>query len=199
MSDQNINPENVVSDSVEGTTEDKTVSYESYERAIKQRKADQAKAREIEQRLNELMAEKKAQEEAALADKQEWKTLFEKKQAELEQFQGQMSQMEESVKQTLKLTAFKEHIGDLAHPKYASLIDLSAIKMDEHGQVDKESLGEYGKAFKESHHHLLKASKVNSIVSSDAPKETPLNTSRPLTNKEKLELARQNFRNNYGK
>lgn len=165
------------------------VSYDSYKKVLDQRKADQAKARELEMKLNELLAEKKANEDAVLKEKEDWKTLFTKKEEELNSYQAQMQAMETSVQETLKLQAFRNHVGDLANPKYANLIDLNSIKMDENGQVDLESLNEYGKHFKEEHGSLFKASKPSNTISSNAPRGSIPTSSdnKPKSSRELIE------------
>ena len=201
MTDEIVNTSVSDVESSNDESQNQSVSYDAHRKLLNQRKADQAKARELEEKYNALRAEREAEAEARMIEEKRFKELYEAKQAELESMQNNMTQMEQSVQETLKLQAFRQHVGELANPLYASLIDLSAIKMDETGNIDKESLDAYGASFKEAHSHLLKTSKVSHVASSNAPKgtidlpeaEKYAGLSQKEINKLKLKEAREKF------
>ena len=157
--------------STESQVEEKsnTVTREAYERALGEKKQFKQKFDAMQTQLNELLAEKKSAEESVLAEQGRYKELHEKSQAELAELQKTIAQEREAALSARKYMAFKENVGEFANPAYAQMLDLSAIKTTESGEIDVDSLKEYGASFRETHGQLFKG-QTKPSPTSHAPK-----------------------------
>lgn len=131
------------------------VSYETHKKLLSQRKADQAKAKDLEEKYNALLAEKQANEEQALAEQGKFKEMFEK---ERQQSQILQDQMREAANRELKFKkeiALKSMLGTLKKDDYLVFADINAIQLSDDGQIDIESVKEVAEKFQNDHPHLL--------------------------------------------
>ena len=133
-----------------------TVEYKTHKKLLDQRKADQAKLRDLEATLANFQAQQKKAEEDKLIANQQYKELAEQKERELNQLLQERDLERAAAIKHQKMLAFKEHVGDLADASYSKLVDWENINVSENGLVDIDSLKEYGNAFKAQHGSLFK-------------------------------------------
>lgn len=177
---------------IEENSNGDTVSYSSYLKLLNQRKADQSKARELEDKLNEILAEKQADQQKNLEEQGKYRELWEESQKQIQKINEERKNEKKALLNHKKLSSFKEIVGDLANPKYASLIDLDKITVDENGDIIKESLEIYGNWFKTNHPELLKNNTRLKIPTSEAPSDYKLpHEKKPTTSKELFDLFKK--------
>jgi hypothetical protein len=153
------------------------VSYETYQKVLKE-------AKTAKDRLATLEAEAKKREEADLAAKQEFKTLYESAKAEADDLKAKYETLDSGVNNTIKRHAFMKKIGGEISEDYWGLIDLSKIAMDpESRKVDDASVARYVKEFEAKHSRLIERPGTGKL-----PNEAPRGGSTTLSYDEWLKL-----------
>ncbi len=133
------------------------------EELLKEKKA-------VQRRLDLLEKEKKDAEVKALKDKDDWKTLAEQREADLQAANEKLSKKETEDRDRAKLAAVLDAVGGRVDRKYWGLIDIDQVAVNpETGEVDKTSATKYANVFKSEHGILIKTVKGDGIVK-DAPK-----------------------------
>lgn len=133
-----------------------TVSYESHEKLLRQKKAQDEKLKTMESQLNEFLAQKKAEEDAKLMAEKRHEELIQRLKTEKEELAARNAQIQSEIANTLKRTALEREIGGFARPEYAQFADLKVIELNEDGTVDATSVAKEAARLREQHSHLLK-------------------------------------------
>lgn len=162
-----------------------TVSYETHQKLLKEKKA-------LADRVAAIEAETKTREETELAEKQEFKKLYESAKTEADDWKGKYSSLNEGVNDTVKRHAFMKKISGEISEDYWGLIDLSQIAMDpETRKIDDASVARYVKEFEKKHSKL-----IDRPTKGKLPNDAPMGGSTSLSYAEwlKLPLAEQQKR-----
>jgi len=119
-----------------------TVSYDSFQKLLDEKKAADRKLAEISTQLNEIQTRQKAKEEQDLADSQKFKELAEKREKELNEERAKTATLTAQQAKREKRDAFVQAMGVQAEPRWSSLIDtqLDKISTDSSGRPDETSL-----------------------------------------------------------
>jgi hypothetical protein len=169
-------------DGIGGEKKD-VVDYETFNKLLGQRKADQIKLKELDEKLKsfeaketELQAkERELEEKKALSDGN-WKAILESREAQLKRLEAEKAVLQESVgayekkfTDALKINAFQEALGGkLKKSDYYNFVDTSKIAIDpETGSIDDKSLKDYATKFATDFKELI-AFKGGTLPS-DAP------------------------------
>lgn len=146
-------------DGIVGNNSKDVVSHESFQKLLKQRKADQEKLSVAEQklkRLEELEANESKLNDDKLKSEGNWKALLEARESKLKEYEARVTTLDDIVKgyedkftNAHKINAFKEAIGgSLKQNEYYSFVDVSKIALDpETGAIDDKSLKSYANEF----------------------------------------------------
>jgi uncharacterized protein YdbL (DUF1318 family) len=189
MSTENVGNDNQHEDSVSDTS--KQVSYESYQKVLNQRKADQAKVKELTQQMQALMQERESANTTALEEQKKFKDLWEqerKKNASLsEQFNG----LQNSITESKKKAALAKELGPVKREEYLKFADLNSIVIDESGEVDMDSVRDVAAKFKKDYADLVSASPAKGLPSA-APKASTATTKVDFSKMSMDELIRYN-------
>lgn len=153
------NSSGVPSSETSGQPEEKqTVAYESYQKVLGEKKAIQARLREIEE--NQRLAE-----EQRLAEQGDYKTMVENKEQQLKALQEQLNGIRnerdlysKDLSDTWKLQAFyKELPGQIKKSEYINFVDLDSIVFDpETKSVDESTVKSAVSNFMENYPDLVK-------------------------------------------
>lgn len=114
-----------------------------------------AKAKELEARANQLQADADARDKEVLAKNEQWKSLYEKTQSELEKLNSLRSKEKAEFINSHKKNAILKEIGGFKKDDYASFINVDAVEMDESGSINKESLASEVNRIKQAYPELL--------------------------------------------
>jgi hypothetical protein len=118
----------------------KAVDYDTYDKAVKQKKAFQAKLAERESELEQLRREKQEREEAELAKKGEYQKLLEQREVELKSEREKLSAIQSQIAESRKLSAVLERVGGEVKKEYWALLDLDSVAIDpDTGMPDEAS------------------------------------------------------------
>jgi hypothetical protein len=126
-----------------------SVSYETYQRVLAQRKSDQAELERIKKEYQSILDVKKQEEEHKLNEAGEYKKLIELRDQKIkeiadekESWAKKFSESENRMQSIKKYAAFNSKLpAPLAHEDYYSLIDFNQIVCDpETGDVDQDSV-----------------------------------------------------------
>lgn len=149
----NVNPDPVVPE-----PKSNSVAYDTYSKVLSQRKADQAKLKDLQEAHNALLAEKQSAEEVAKAEQGKFQELFESEQKRSEELQANINQrIVQDVNRT-KEQALRAELKGLRKDEYLKFADLSAVVIDDNGVVDPESVKEVASIFRESYADLISQS-----------------------------------------
>lgn len=173
----------VVSDDKQGasgTTESTssstdTVKYESYKKAVSQKKAAEARAKEVEEELNRIKAEKEAEEENKLKEQNEFKELYEQAQSKLKEAEDKHNQLESSIVTQKKKDLLMRELGRVKRPEYLEFAALDQIDLS-----DPESVKKVAESFRENHSDLIEPTKTTSPQSGDPKDNSSSQGKNPL-------------------
>lgn len=145
------------------TTEDSSqmVKFESYQKVLSQKKAQDEKLRDMQSKLAEFEAAEATKLEAQLRDEKRHDEIIQTLKQKNEELSGRLGQVQGEIANSIKRQALEREIGGFAHPDYARFAQLDSIGLTEDGSVDTETLGREAKRIRETHPHLLKASVPN--------------------------------------
>ena len=169
---------NVVSDNTaepSGGSAEQSVSYESHKKAVGQIKNFRAKLEESNAKLAKYEADAEAAEEARLKETNEWKTIAEKKEAELLETRGTLNKINDSIVRAEKIDAFEAKLGaQLKNREYAKHINLEAIPTNESGEIDEEALDAEVSRFRDIHgDSLIKTNNIATLPNGAGAKPQP--------------------------
>lgn len=159
--DSSGNARESVSDAPDQTQTEKkdSVAYETYRKAISEKKKRDAELAEARQRLEMLEAEKQSALEEDLVKKEEYQKLLDIRQKELDSTKSKLSEYDKRWNDGTKLDSFLNYVrakhGELPK-KYWALIDLDAIAIDpDTGIADDRSIEEIANSFVESYPEVI--------------------------------------------
>lgn len=150
--------------SKEGKDDKSSVSYETHQTLLTQRKQDQAKLKDLETELNSFREAEKKRAEEKLASEGNYKALLDSREQEIKTLKeevtsltGKIGSYEETFVETKKFNAlFKELGATLKHKDYYHLVDLNKIAIDpETKEVDAKTLKAFAADFVKEHKELL--------------------------------------------
>jgi len=149
-----------------------TVAYESFQKALNEKKLAQANVLEMQSKLDAYEKTQKELEETKLNEKGEYKKLVELREQELNETKLKLQESEdkskgykENLQDTWKLQAFYEELpGQIKRHEYLNFVDLESIVVDpETRQVDKASIQNVVSKFMEEHADLVKTRQFNGL------------------------------------
>ena len=202
-------------DQASGNDQDKnkqqnTVAYESFAKALDEKKRAQAKSDELQRQLDEIQNRAKIEEETKLKEKGEFQKLLElreqkvvKLEEQLKMAEDRASGAERAVTDTWKLSHFYEKLpGKLKNKEYLTFVPLEDIVLNpETKDVDTESLDKVVNTFMEKHGHLVEKQSKGRLPG-DAANGTVSTLSyeqwKKLPLKEKKEKYHQVFKSKHG-
>lgn len=140
----------------------RSVSYDSYKKAVDEAKAAKKKADELERK-------EKQREEAALAEQGNYKKLLEQRETELKDERKKYSELNSKVTESRKMNAFLGAVSGEIPDKYWGLVDLDAVAVDpETGKPDEASVKAAAEAFEKQYPDVVKKP-TRSKLPNDAP------------------------------
>lgn len=168
---------------------DAQVSLKAYENVTKDMHKNKQKAKSLEAENNELRAQMKAQDEQKMQEKQQWKELYEKREAELVQAQKEAKDKDELYTRSSKLAALKQEIGGNIRDEYLQFAELSDISITD-GIVDKDSLLDVANSFRKKHGPLIPQSD-NVNITGQAPNSSNVSTQKDFSKMSSSELIQE--------
>lgn len=174
----------VVAGSDEEEVQPQTVSYETYQKVLDQRKADRQKARDLQTALDAANAEKATAEETRLANDKKFEELYTKEKADRIKAQETLQHMTVKQVETTKREAIKTALGGVRKADYTKFFDLSLVVLSDDGEAEPESVKAAANKFRESYPELV-AGKAPSKMAHEAgsamtkPVPKPLHTLPP--------------------
>lgn len=160
---------NAGSDGKEGAgsakTEDKPdmVSHESFTKLLDQKKAGDAKVRELTEQLSVFQTAEKEKAEAQLRAEKKHDEIIEALKADNAKLSESLGGMKTEIANSLKRQALEREIGGFAHPEFASFAKLDSIVLLEDGSVDPTSLTGEAKRLRETFPQILKPAQPNNL------------------------------------
>lgn len=155
-------------DSRPGETQEEYVSRKAFEEVTRDMHKYKKEREELKAARNELEAQLKAQEEAKLHEKEQFKELFEKRNAELEQMRKEAQMERERFTKASKRAALKEELGGQIRDEYLNFANLESIAMTEEGIIDRETVRNVANMFRKEHGQLI-PSKSSAEITGQAP------------------------------
>ena len=179
----------VASGDDEGEENQNGVSVDSYKRLLAQRKADRAKARDLETQLAQVQAEREQAEADRLAEQNKYKELYEKSEKSKKELETRLSDMTQSQITKEKKAALDKALGGIKKSEYLGFADLASIQMNDDGTVDMDSVATVANKFRESYPELV-PTKTAGKLPYEAPREGAPKTERKLSELSPKELAK---------
>lgn len=137
-------------------------SYESFQKAVAEKKAAQERARKLEEEnaafkkeREDLQRKAEDDERKRLEDKEQFKDLYHKVKEELAKKESALNEMTQAQLNARKMSSFLEAIkGDIPR-QYWGLIDIDKIQLDGE-KVDEFSVQKYVEEFRETYKDVIK-------------------------------------------
>jgi hypothetical protein len=157
MSEDNNNSDGVTDPKVSKPEETQAeyVRRTAYEEVTKDMHKFKKEREEYKAAMNELQSQLKAQEESKMHEKEQWKELYEKREAELELERQNALNQSNKFTNTVKRAALKHELGGKIKEEYLSFAGLGDITVSEEGIVDPESLRNVANEFRKQHGQLI--------------------------------------------
>lgn len=142
-----------------------TVAYDTYQKAITEKKQLAAKLKEFEDN-------RKKQEETELKQKEDYKKMLELRDMELNETKTKLVTVESRLAAGTKMSAFLENLNGKVEKQYWGLIDLDSIVLDsETGLPDEMSVKKAVKDFQTTYPEIIKTGD-RAKMPNDAAKNT---------------------------
>lgn len=116
-----------------------TVQYDTYRKVLGEKKKTQEHAKALADENQSLLLKLKEIEERELTEKENWKTLFEKRNQELEDLKSQLSGERENRSRMIKYSALLKALPGDVKESYWSLLPIDQIELSDEG-VDEVSV-----------------------------------------------------------
>lgn len=140
---------------VQEPQEEKDVPYSTYKKAVSEKRNRDAELKQVREELARYQQEKKALEDQALKEKDDYKKLFEARELELKAEREKKSELESYINSTKKLNSFMKSLGAPIKEQYLGLVDLDRIALDESGRPDELTTKQLVDDFKKTYPELF--------------------------------------------
>jgi hypothetical protein len=147
---------------------EETVAYETYKKVLDQRKADQAKARELTAEVERLRSERESEQEAKLAEQKRFEELYAAEKKKAEELSARIKDAETKSIAQRKRDALKQALGGVKRDEYLSFADLNSVLVQEDGTVDADSVKAAAAKFREAHPELITSRQATPLPSESA-------------------------------
>jgi len=149
-------PNSPAGDPVGYNSDDKRVSYSSFQKVLGEKKRLSDKHSDALAELAVYKSKDQEQAEKALIEEKKFDEVLSEKQREIDETRGLLDQSTKRLVDTHKLTSFLQGLGSSKlESKYYGLVDLEKINLDNEGQIDHDSLNNCVNEFKTEHTRLL--------------------------------------------
>ncbi len=148
--------------------EPQTVSLESHNKLLAQRKADRDRARDLQAQLDTFKAAQEEAERARLAEQNQFKTIAENEKKRADTLAAQVTEMTTSRINATKRAAVKEALGGVHKDDYLKFADLSQVQMNDDGSIDPESVKAVASKFRESYPELVASKGKGNLPGNEA-------------------------------
>ena len=178
-----------VNNEVNSAPEEEYVPKKAYKEVTDDMFKYKNKLKETEAMLAQLSAEREAAQVQSLKENEQWKTLYEKNQAQLDQLAATRAAERDQFINYHKKNAVIRELGGFKKDEYNSFINVSNVELDENSNVIPESLIAEVNRLKQTYPELIKGVQANNLPS-DAPKSFDLSGKAygEMTDKERLDL-----------
>lgn len=140
---------------VQEPQEEKDVPYSTYKKAVSEKRNRDAELKQVREELARYQQEKKALEDQALKEKDDYKKLFEARELELKAEREKKIELESYINSTKKLNSFMKSLGAPIKEQYLGLVDLDRIALDESGRPDELTTKQLVDDFKKTYPELF--------------------------------------------
>jgi hypothetical protein len=132
------------------------VKYDTYQKVLNEKKKRDEELRKANEQISAFEQERKNIQEQSLREKEDFKKLFESRDGELKQTQTQLSQLQESINNSKKMSSFLGLLGESLEQPYWNLVDLDKIAIDPTtGKPDEQVSKQYAEEFRKTHWKLF--------------------------------------------
>lgn len=133
------------------------VAYETHMKLLGEKKRQQEELLKTKELLSKFESEKKEIEEKSLREKEDFKKLFEARDAELKTEKEKRLEIEKAINDSRKMNSFLKNVGAPIEEKYWNLIDLDKIAIDPNtGKPDESIVKSYAEEFKKNFWEVVK-------------------------------------------
>lgn len=147
---------------------EKFVPRKAYEEVTSDMHKYKSQLKDMKAELEQIRAERKAQEEATLIENQKFQELYERAKQENQKLLQDLSEKEEHSKLSAKLSRLKAELGGTIRDEYLQFADLSGIVITEDGSISPDSVREVANKFRQDHPSLLPSAE-NLNINEKAP------------------------------
>jgi len=152
----------------------KSVSYDSYQKLLSEKKSRDAKLKELEEKMTAIELERQQQEDAKLQEQGQFKALLEKEQASKKELESRLNALQTGLQNSIKRRAVEEKIGTrFKKDEYAAFLPYDQIRIDsETMEIDEESVLSVAELMQKEHRALFEWKTGGKQTPGDAPQAT---------------------------
>jgi len=147
------------------------VARKAYEQVTADLHKNKKAKKDLLARVNELEAQREAQEKAKMEEKQQFEELYKKSEAEKAALLQQIEQEKKQLLAQRKKSALKQELGNIKEA-YLGLANVDGIELNEDGTINSESVRHIANTFKQEHPALIPSGSSSNITSTAAPIDT---------------------------
>lgn len=145
------------------------VSYESHQRLLSEKKAEQEKRRQAEEELQKLKAEKEEREKKELTEQGKFKEALQKTEEELQKERLEKEGLLGSLREAAKKQAILREIPGLVPDRAHSLLPLDEISIGADGKPDPASVKAAAQKFEKECAFAIQKDTAGGGLPTDAP------------------------------
>lgn len=151
------NSENISSgENTQASGESDKVAYETYQKALREKKNAQEKLTELSSKLAAYEAKLKQEEEVKLKEKEDFKSLLQLREKELGEFKAKYEQTQNAIVEGMKFNAFKKSLSGNLDEAFYPLVDLSSIPTDPNTNLpDEASIKKAAQEFEQKYARII--------------------------------------------
>jgi len=166
------------------------VKYETHNRLLRQRKADQGKVRELEEELNRFRDVERKREQTEMEKRGQYDKILKEREERIGQLEKEREERERQAIQSTKLSAFVDLLpGKLRNNQYLAFVNVDEIAIDpDTKKVDEGSLKSAVDTFMKAHSVLVEPKNTPSLPNRSPQAVTTSQDVEKLSAADKLKL-----------
>lgn len=143
-------------ENTQASGESDKVAYETYQKALREKKNAQEKLNELSSKLEAYEAKLKQEEEMKLKEKEDFKSLLQLREKELGEFKSKYEQTQNAIMEGMKFNSFLKSLSGKLDDAYHPLVDLSSIPIDPNTNLpDQASIQKAAQEFEQKYARII--------------------------------------------
>lgn len=148
------------------------------------------KLKETQAQLEAIRLDQESKEMASLREQEKWKEISAKQEQTLKKIQSERDSERSKFVESHKKNAVVQQLGGFKKPEYAKFVDVSKVELDEHGNIDSNSIEAEVQRLRKEFPELIKVSTAQPLPNA-APKSVSQKSFNEMSPSELAQARRE--------